>query len=86
MGLAFQKVDTGIVKAAIRADEFTPVIWPDAQTESQSSPDGQQIQGQVLNLHNPIQLPEAPANVPGVWQEFTDSMRKVKNAMLERVS
>ena len=87
-GLCFQKVDTGNVKAALRVDSFLPVVWRDAPTQCPPSPPvGQQAAARVRNLHNRLDLAQVQANnVRPPWQEFTNALALVKNAMLTRVS
>ena len=89
-GIYFQKVDTGIVKAAVRVDSFLPLTWEDAPTRPPApapAPAGQQAVVRVRNLHNRLDLAQVHAdNVRPQWQEFTNAMTLMKNAMLVRVS
>ena len=87
-GIAFQKVDTGIVKALLSSDEFSIVNWEDApRKRAPSNPPAVNQFGEqpILNLNNPIQL-EKVAHVEPQWQEFTNVMKHARSAMLARVS
>ena len=85
-GICFQKVDTGIVKAALPLDGFVPVNWADAPTKD-DPPVVDEQEGVIRRLNNRLNLGQVPANnVKQEWREFADAMARVKQSMLNRVS
>ena len=89
--LAFQKVDFGVVNALLPTNQFIPVDWEDCPTnDAPDEPDDNEPVNplQVQNLHRMIPLGQGLQNyaVSQHWQDFTNIMTAVKEAILARVS
>ncbi|XP_072019352.1 uncharacterized protein [Amphiura filiformis] len=87
--IAFQKVDYGVVNALLPTNQFMPVEWKDSPTRDAApdEPDEPADPLQVQNLLKMISLGQGHQHfaVSQNWQDFTDIMTAVKEAILARM-
>ncbi|XP_072045092.1 uncharacterized protein [Amphiura filiformis] len=76
-GIAFQQVDTGIVRPVMSQNEFSPVNWPNAPAVPNAPARNLQY------LHLP---PPHPIGARPIWEEFTIFMAELQGALLQQMT